>query len=530
MSNIVKDEVFAASPEGFRAQNLDRPAAHLVRELIQNALDEDKVTTLDVEVTYHGSYKGTTVKVTDDSAEGIRAPKLIFTLWLSDKEDSPNKRGRMGRGLKELVSVSDETTVRSCSIDAIVFKRFKGGEWERRSVPKLGKPLKGTEVTAFCRGWGKKDASSIVQFLHRVRAPSTVQMRVSFRDASEKCLTCAGTGQVQDTPCGVCNSTGQLGTGLVQIAPFRATETYNTYLPTVIYEVDEGERKARDRSRHTDVQCFSPPPGEKAWVYEMGIPVEQCDSPVSIDVQQRVILRERRDTLTESYRRELFAKVLSARINKLTDAELRDNATLTAAAGYGLSPEAKARIAMVWTDGKPFAASPETRSQATGHHIEVVNLRSLPEAIRGIVREVGIDVKGVLESRKGEFCPEVSAADLTTTESRTVHFFEWVAKGIGRPCRVLVRKGRVASADFCREKNELSLYRDVLRKQFFADPASPGTLRILVHECSHWRIPPSSDEHGSEFAHDNDYVGGCVASYLLQNAEQARLLLKGGAP
>lgn len=47
-------DIFVADPEGWRSQNLDRPAAHLVRELVQNALDEDGVTYLDVRVTYHG--------------------------------------------------------------------------------------------------------------------------------------------------------------------------------------------------------------------------------------------------------------------------------------------------------------------------------------------------------------------------------------------------------------------------------------------------------------------------------------------
>ena len=143
--------IFEADPEGFRSQQAGRPAAHLVRELVQNAMDEDGVMNLDVLVTYHGSRRGTTVVVRDDAPAGVTDPKLLFTVWLSNKEDSVTKRGRMGRGLKELVSVCDETVIRSCGIDALSFERFAGGRWERKSKPKLGRTERGTEVTAFCR-------------------------------------------------------------------------------------------------------------------------------------------------------------------------------------------------------------------------------------------------------------------------------------------------------------------------------------------------------------------------------------------
>lgn len=484
-------DIFVADPEGFRAQNSDRPPAHLVRELVQNALDEDGAVNLDVTVTYHGPRKGTTVVVKDDSPQGVRDLKLLFTIWLSDKEDSPTKRGRMGRGLKELVSVADLTIIRTCSQDALVFKRKQGGAWSRSEKPKLGRPERGTEVSAFVRGWGAKAAEEIVAFLRRIRAPGRITMRVNGE----------------------------------QVVPFAATEVYSETLETVVYEVKDGERASRERHRTCEVQCFSPPPGERAWVYEMGIPVEQCDSPVSIDVGQRVVLRERRDTLTESYKRTLFAKVLSLRIDRLDDDQLRDNATLVAAQhSYFLSGEARARIAKVWTGGKPYAATPASRAAATGHHVECVNLRSLPEAIRDLVRGENQDVSEVLKARQGEFCPEIPAEARTPGQAKLVGFFEWVAAGIGRPCRVTVRSGRPgALADFSRSDRLLSVYAEAVGKAYFSDPAGPKPLATLIHELAHWEA--KADEHGAEFHADGDDVGGMVASFLLARAGQARTFL-----
>lgn len=499
-------DIFVADPEGFRAQNADRPAAHLVRELVQNALDEDGAMNLDVTVTYHGPRRGTTVVVKDDSPEGVRDAKLLFTIWLSDKEDSPTKRGRMGRGLKEIVSVADMTIIKSCTMDALVFKRHMGGRWERKTKPRLGRPAVGTEVTAFCRGWGEKAAKDIVAFLKRVRAPGRITMRVGYRNATMDAAPVV----------------------LEQVAPFVAAERYDMTLPTVVYEHADGERKARDRQRYCTVECFVPPPGEKAYVYEMGIPVEACESPVSIDVGQRVILRERRDTLTDSYRKELFARVLSKRVeaNLLTHDDLKSNAALIASGSqWDLSQTARLAIAKAWTGGLPFAANTKDFQHATGHHILAVSLKSLPEGVRDLVKFVGTDVKTVLEARKSEFCPPLPLDKQTVTQRKTVLFFEWLAKGIGRPTVVQVCSGRPgAEADFDREARLMRLYTDELGERFFKDPSGPAALGLFIHEMAHWE--PREHEHGVEFHADGEDVGGKVASFLLGSAEQARMVLK----
>jgi hypothetical protein len=263
---------------------------------------------------------------------------------------------------------------------------------------------------------------------------------------------------------------------------------------------------------------------ERAYVYEMGIPVEECDSPVSIDVGQRVILRERRDTLTESYRRMLFASVLSARIDKVPDEELRSQASLVAMGDfYTLSTRAKERITQVYTSGLPYAASTKARQEATGHHVECLNLSVMPEPVRAIVKAMGTNVTDVMESRRAEFCPEVSP--MTEAQQRLVSFWEWVARGIHRPCHVKLCLGSPALADFGREERVLTVYVDAVGKGFFRDPSSPEALSLLGHELAHWQAKPDELEHGTQFHADCDDVGGLMASFLLKSAEQARLLL-----
>lgn len=506
------DSIFVADPEGWRSQNIDRPPAHLVRELVQNSLDESGVSQLDVTVTFHGPRQGTTVRVVDNAPQGVKDANLLFTIFMSDKEDSHLKRGRMGRGLKEIMSVSNQTTIRSMSIDAMRIERFQGGRWERKSLPKLGRTLVGTEVTCFCRAWGESAAKAIVGFVKRVRAPKDVTITVTFINLKTNDKTDPVTPET--------------------VVPFPASETYDMWLPTVIYEVDEGDRKARERTKTTKVECFAPPPGEKAYIYELGIPVESCESsPVSMDVQQRVILRERRDTVTDSYRRQLLAQVLDARVKAgiVGDAELKSNMALMAAeAPYHLSTETKKKLADAWTSGLAFSDGTKEYQHATGHHIPVVRLRDLPESMRDIVKGSGTSVAAVIAARKNEFCPELSGDSLLPEHKRLITFFEWTAAGAGRKCTVKVCAGKPdAGADFDRSCSVMRIYKDMVGAAFFKDPAGAEPLSTLIHELAHWEQPASGHEHGLEFSSNADDVGGAVARFLMLNANQAWAFLNG---
>jgi len=283
----------------------------------------------------------------------------------------------------------------------------------------------------------------------------------------------------------------------------------------VTYVVEDGERKVSNRSFATTVDLFSE---ETHWIYEMGLPIEEIDFPMSIDVAQRVPLREQRDTLLGWYRSELFAKLVSARIEHLPPETLRDNYILKAAeqADY-LSTAAKEKIAAAWTEGKPFAATPQLVSMATGAHIQVVNLRTLPEAVRAIVKTTGKDVRQVLAERQPELCMAVVPDVL---QKRLVDCWEWVAEGIHRPCQVVLASGRPsAAATYQREIARLTLYVENLPAGFFADPYKAEPLSVLIHELSHWRA--LEDAHGPDFHSDAEHVGADITQFLMEHYYEA---------
>ena len=476
------DAVFGADPEGWRTINSGRPAYELLREAVQNALDE-ACTSIEVTVEYADG--GVNYSITDDVPGGIPDERFIWTIWLSSKQDTPNKRGRMGRGLKELISVSDWSLIVSNGCPAIEFKRYRG-KWTRTS-PRKVRPPAGTVIEGRCKLWKSRDVEEAVEYLRRIRPPQGVLLSVNGRN--------------------------------VERWEKKETETYKLKLPTVVFEDVDGERVERGPRRETDVElwpCTSLSP--VAWIYEMGIPVERIDYPMSIDIGQRIPLREKRDTLTEPYRRELFAKLLDARsqAGKVDHAQMRDNHVLIAAqAPEHLSIATKQDIAHAWTNGMPYATTPEVVKQATGQHLPVASLRSLPEVVRGIVREVGTDAKQVLNERAVAMCAWVDPNKYTVEQRAFVDTWQWIAAGINRTCHVRLCTGKPSvAADFNRETRFLTVYVEVVPK-VVADPFSVDALALLIHELAHWR--DQENEHGMGFHSDAEHVGAEVAHFLQRN-------------
>lgn len=474
--------IFEASPEGFRSQNANRPPAHLVRELIQNAFDEG-AGNITVEVS-HTPVRGVRVLVTDDVPGGFRDEKLIFTLWQSDKADVATKRGRMGRGLKEIVAVSDRTIVRTQGRPGTVFRRDRAAqEWSRSLVSSEIVDC-GTQVEAQVTLWSKGDVKAIEKYLTLVRPPPGITLTVN---------------------------------GIV-VERQQATEQRQMRLSTVIFRVGEdGERREAQPQSDCTVDLFPPKAGGKAWVYEMGLPIEEIEYPLSIDVSQRIPLREQRDTLIDSYRKELFAKLLNARIDSMPDEALRDNHALLAATSWHLDDHVKARLARVWSGGLPFASTPLQMAQATGAHIGVVNLRTLPEGIRSIVESQGTPVVDIFAAMRSSSCPEISSDQLTLDECKLLNAWDRICKGVHRPATVRICGGQPfgREADFDPKASVLTLYRDVLGARFFADALSPRALGLLIHELAHWQL--REENHGVDFVTDTEDIGGSVASFLAKN-------------
>ena len=94
---VAEGEWLAVSTEGFSEQQRGRPLAHLVKELVQNALDSvGGAGRIDLEFRAKGP-RTAFVRCADDGpgAEDLTRLNVVF---VTGKKDGVTQRGRMGRG------------------------------------------------------------------------------------------------------------------------------------------------------------------------------------------------------------------------------------------------------------------------------------------------------------------------------------------------------------------------------------------------------------------------------------------------
>jgi hypothetical protein len=166
--------------------------------------------------------------VIEDDGDGIADPEFVFAVFLTDKSDSPAKRGRMGRGLKELISACDRAVVEILGRTVCFLP-------DRTRQEIANTRTRGTRVAAAAdpNVWDEAQIAPAAAHLERIIPPPGFRLLIN--------------GRQNERP--------------EEIIRFRAT------LPTVVFE----HGRERVQSRAADVVLHRPPAGRCGRLYEMGM-------------------------------------------------------------------------------------------------------------------------------------------------------------------------------------------------------------------------------------------------------------------
>ena len=274
---LAEGEWLAVSTEGFSEQQHGRPLEHLVKELVQNAMDSVGGSgRIDLDIRPLGPRRAT-VRCADDGpgAEDLKRLNIVF---VTGKKDGVTQRGRMGRGFKEMLSIAACAWVRSRDQE-LVFTVGDGGA--RRVVHRQGLDWhNGFEVV----------------------------MEIEHDEAEENF---AGYFQSFLVPAGVALTVN--GTPVPARPVHREVEARLTT-----------ERFAKGRwekpTLATRVRLVAVREGEQPLIHEMGIPVCEVEwsEPYHCDVQQRVPMNPNRDAVMSGYPARLHRACLPALLPEMT--------------------------------------------------------------------------------------------------------------------------------------------------------------------------------------------------------------------
>lgn len=267
------NNIFEVDVKGLRQLQEGKPKWFIVRELLQNAMDED-VKKINVTLTH--SYGYTDISVEDDSPIGFRDIADAYTLFKDTyKRTDATKRGRFNFGEKQVLCMAKCATIETTTgkITFHVDEGVRTKSKEKRAVgSKVWLKVKMT----------REEFNECCEYATKIKSPAGVEILI-------------------DSPL---PSSGVL-------LPATAHKEFSAKLLTELKENDSMRRV----SRETTVLLYREP---VTYLYEIGIPVCEIECEYSIDVQQRVPLSNDRDTVDAKYLKTLYGEILNITIDEIT--------------------------------------------------------------------------------------------------------------------------------------------------------------------------------------------------------------------
>lgn len=249
-----------------------------VLELIQNALDEDGVTAVDVTIEAIPGARYSHLRVEDDAPEGFHDLSHAYTLFAeSKKKGDPSRRGRFNIGEKFVLALCR----RACIITTTGTIEWEG---DRRRHVKVRREA-GSVFDAEIRMDGMARERSIAA-VWSVLVPPGIKLTIN----------------------------GERVPSRERFADVGAT------LPT---EIADEEGYLRRTERRTTVEFYTPRNGETPRLYELGIPVVELDGGPCVNVLQKVPLNVDRDNVTPAYLRRIRVLALNAAHAQITPEDAR---------------------------------------------------------------------------------------------------------------------------------------------------------------------------------------------------------------
>ena len=467
------NERLAVSTAGMRELHADRPAWMLVKELVQNAWDEDSVSMCEVFVdkvmTESGRMhpKQTKIRVTDDG-NGFADIKDAYTLmgWTPKRMDL-HKRGRFNIGEKELLSVALAAEIETVGW-TIQFPRGNG------RVEKRNKREHGTMVTLLMP-WSRNDREECIEMLRKFR-PTDTTLVVNGEYVNER----------------------------------RSVRSHDCTLATVL-QSERGE-PMRNTRRRTTLDILERVDPERSWLYEMGIPIQEIDIAYDVDVMQKVPMPPNRDTVGSAYLQDVSAEVLNATYDILEGDDFAETWVRTALEDDRIEKPAVMRTKHERYGDKValWSSNTDANMRAAEQGYEVLHPRAMSPEERTNLRDLG-----GLRSANDMF-GRISFVPSTSVKPTDVmnDFSRWVVR-IGRIC------GMSANVQFINHDTNVMAdcsgagYAPTIRfnTKYFDDrwfsERGGKQVEVVVHELAH-ALSDTPMSHGPTWGEAVAKIAGLV--------------------
>lgn len=427
---------FSVDTEGLASLQDGKPKTFVVRELLQNALDEK---TTGCRITMKRRCGKAVISVEDDSPNGFKDLSDSWTLFKdTDKRRNPEQRGRFNLGEKQTFAICDRAEIETVG-RKVVFDK------DGRHVGKCSRD-KGSKITVEVR-MTKQEFDALESYTSTFLIPKNVRVLVNEKP-------------------------------IPYIAP------HIIFDAILMTEIEENGI-FKKFSRKTKVHLLKT---DKSMLHEMGIPVMEIDCAYSIDVQQKVPLTIDRDSVLPSFLRDLYAEVLNQIHNELPEEQASQIWIREAMSDDRTSREAVESVIETRYGKKTCIATPLDKHSvdeaiSRGYRV-VYGSEMSAEEWKNVKRYA------VLESSSQLFSRSFADSETLEPNEKQKVVAELVKKIAKRILEIDVSVNFVRSpkatvrAQFS-NGNVLTFNVSKLGDRFFDEPVSVEVIDLIVHELGH---------------------------------------------
>ena len=459
---------FDVSKSGLRKIQSEKNKFFIIQELVSNAFDE-KVKCVDIELSPLKNSRHWELFVGDDSPDGFKDLTHAYTLFAeSYKKDNVKQRGRFNLGEKFALAMFRKARIISTK-GSVIFNedgtRTSSSKKTDSGTKFIGE-IKLTEV----------EANDLLRECQEIIVPKGVELNVM------------GISRFYEPP----------------------KFTFETTLPTIIAD-EEGNLK---KTSHKTVVEVYPKSKDKSCIFELGIPVVDCDINYDINVMQKVPLNKDRDNVSPSYRKKLCVEVLNNCYHDLTKDQMTDAWVKDAMAHEDIKTEATNDVVSK-TFGENAVvfdpSDPEANNKAIADGRKVIYASNYNSDTWDNIRKVREETGrfGASSSIPSYATPKFSGgAEELPIEKWTDGMKKVSAyakrlhtKLFNKPLEFVIHNGRGASACYVRGNSacQIQFFYKVLGKDWFdLENNKLAITRLIIHEFGHYY----SSNHLSEQYYD----------------------------
>jgi hypothetical protein len=286
--------IFEVDVDGLRQLQEGKPKWFIIRELLQNAIDEN-ITTCDIHLDWQRGKAF--IQVNDDSPTGFRDLSDAYTLFKDTyKRSDVKKRGRFNFGEKQVLCLCDSATILTTT-GCVEFDIKKGVKTlTKNKTPKGSMVFVTVKMT-------HEEFVECCKYCDSILVPDNIKVDIIVGNMG------AGIEKVDGH-----DWMGTVAKGTWKTLSYQKPhKIFTTKLPT---ELKEGDRM-RNVTRETAVHIHNK--NGSAYIYEMGIPICEIECDYSIDIQQKVPLSNDRDKVDGKYLKVLYGEILNHTHEEITE-------------------------------------------------------------------------------------------------------------------------------------------------------------------------------------------------------------------